>query len=81
MLLALILTPFTAPFRTFDLEHSSNSPSYDTMPKDKDGVDEKLMIAPALSLVAPTPTRAAFRDSLDSQRTDVPPLQPTGLRI
>ncbi len=39
-LLSLILIPFTAPFRTFDLASSPVGQRYDTIPKDKADCDD-----------------------------------------
>ena len=53
-LVALILVPFTAPFKTYDLGHSSSDGSLDWLPKDKSDSGEKLA-PPDPWLVIPTP--------------------------
>jgi hypothetical protein len=45
-LLTLILTPFTAPFRTIDLNDSWKTGSHDALPKDKVASDESLASMP-----------------------------------
>jgi hypothetical protein len=51
-LVTLILTPCTAPFKTYDLAKSQSDHSYDGLPKDKVGSDDKLA---NLSDESPTP--------------------------
>jgi hypothetical protein len=53
-LVALILVPFTAPFKTYDLGHSSSDGSLDWLPKDKSDSGEKLA-PPDPWLVIPAP--------------------------
>jgi hypothetical protein len=51
-LLTLVLTPFTAPFRTFDLSNAPSPQHFDTLPKDKVD-DEKVSLAPPIPLPKP----------------------------
>jgi hypothetical protein len=49
--LALILIPFTAPFRTIDLAGSHSDRAHDGLPKDKTGSDDK--VAPSAASLGP----------------------------
>jgi hypothetical protein len=52
-LLGLILVPFTAPFKTFDLAGSTRGHSLDGLPKDKLCSDDKAAGPPPGSLFRP----------------------------
>ena len=54
--LALILVPFTAPFRTFELPSPHSDRSHNGLPKVKIGSDEKLVSSPAVSMGPPALT-------------------------
>ena len=64
-LLSLILVPFTAPFRTFDLHDTPGQHSSDGLPKDKVDAD-----AAVVGMVAVLPTR--WSDARD--------VRPAGIR-
>jgi hypothetical protein len=51
--LTLILIPFTAPFKTFELAGAHNEHSSDGLPKDKIGSDEKLTAPSDSSRIPP----------------------------
>jgi hypothetical protein len=53
-IVALILTPFTAPFKTFDLSGARTAGSHDGLPKDKTAPDEKLTDQSDASLIPPS---------------------------
>jgi hypothetical protein len=68
-IVALILIPFTAPFKTYELRGSSHdASSHDGLPKDKAATDEKLAGLPHASQFAP-PLRIVVV-SLVTRRTD-----------
>jgi hypothetical protein len=80
MLLALILLPFTAPFKTYALSVPSRQHSDDQLVKDKLGDDEKLVEPPerwhvpaALNVLVSPPT---FRNQIEQ-----PQLHSAVLRI
>jgi hypothetical protein len=70
-IIALVLTPFTAPFKTYDLADSRSDHAHDALPKDKIGADEKLagvseesVAAPVLNIVSvePSPRPSQIRE-------------------
>ena len=79
--LALILVPFTAPFRTLDLANSHTDRSHDGLPKDKVGSDEKLVPPPAAFLGPPALTLVTVKAPARPQQIQPPPLLSTILRI
>jgi hypothetical protein len=64
--IVLIVLPFTAPFATFQLNHSSNANPCDALPKDlkdKVGSDDKLALPSSWSVV-PRPLTVVIVGSL-----------------
>ena len=78
---SLILIPFTAPFKTYELASSrTDHGSHDGLPKDKIATDEKAVSQSDHSRVPPT------LDIVDNPFTrphsiEAPRLQPTVLRL
>ena len=61
-IVGLILTPFTAPFKTYDVAGIQTDGAHDGLPKDKTAPDEKLtglsdatLIPPSLNVVVVKP--------------------------
>jgi len=79
--LALILVPFTAPFRTFELASSHSDRSHDGLPKDKVGSDEKLAALPAASVGPQALTIVAVKARVRPHQIQEPPRRSTILRI
>ena len=80
----LILLPFTAPFPTYDLQHSFNGQPLDTIPKDvkdKSGTDDKVALPVERSAVVPTLAVLADGRIHRSTQFDQPPTQHTILRL
>lgn len=79
--LALILVPFTAPFRTFELPNPNGDRSHDGLPNDKIGSDEKLVALPGAS-VGPAPlTIATVKAAIRPRQIQEPPRRSAILRI
>jgi hypothetical protein len=79
-LIALVLLPWTAPFRTLDVSHSSGRQRFETLPKDKVDGDAALLVKPTVAV------QAVFHDlSSDAFRPngglDPRPVGPAVLRI
>jgi len=79
--LTLILVPFTAPFKTFELHSSHRSGSQDGLPKDKISSDEKLVPQSAASLVAPALPILIVKTTPRTHQIQEPPFRSTILRI
>jgi hypothetical protein len=79
-LIALILLPWTAPFRTFDLSHSSGHQRFETVPKDKADGDATLLVKPA---TAGLPVSIVVSTGTSRPRIDLDPGRagPAVLRI
>ena len=52
-IITLVLIPFTAPFKTYELSGSRSDHAHDGLPKDKIDSDEKLVDLSGDSLTAP----------------------------
>jgi len=79
-LIALILIPFTAPFRTFDLA-GSTSHSYDGLPKDKVDSDDKLAALGDTTLPLPSRDVIVATPFVRVSQLQGDPLQVTVLRL
>jgi hypothetical protein len=79
--LTLILVPFTAPFKTFELHGSHRSGSQDGLPKDKISSSEKLVPQATGSLVPPTLTILTVKTAARRHQIQDPPFRSTILRI
>jgi hypothetical protein len=79
--LTLILVPFTAPFKTFELPSAHHSGSQDGLPKDKVGSDDKLVPRSAESLVPPALQILTVRTAARRHQIQAPPFRSAILRI
>jgi hypothetical protein len=79
-LLALILLPFTAPFKTCALSATRSQPSDDQLVKDKLGDDKKL-VAPSERLHVPVSLNVLATPPPCKSQVQQPPVHVTVLRI
>jgi hypothetical protein len=82
--ITLILLPFTAPFPTYQLDHSSNGFPYDAIPKevkDKIGSDDELALPSGWSVVPVTLNIVFARPVLVFNQTSRYPPPDTVLRL
>lgn len=80
----LILLPFTAPFPTYQLDHSSNGLPFEAIPKevkDKIGSDDGLALPSGWSVVPVTVNVVFARPFLDFKHTTSHPARHTVLRL
>jgi hypothetical protein len=82
LLLTLILLPFTAPFKTYDLAGTrSDTSSSDGLAKAKVSADDKLVSLSEDSLVPPTLHFVAYTPPTLVSQTDERPIRSVILRI
>ncbi len=80
-LITLILLPFTAPFATFDLDHSDGQSSHDWLAKDKTDSDEKVVAQPELTAGPPALNIVAVSFAVPDTQYEERPLLLTPLRV
>jgi hypothetical protein len=80
-IIALVLTPFTAPFKTYGLAGPSSGQSHDGLPKAKAVSDEKLVGVASTPLAAPSLNVVGIEPSTDRNQIEERPLHATILRL
>jgi hypothetical protein len=80
-LITLILLPFTAPFPTCELTHSSHSDPFDTPAKAKLGTDDTLEVPLSAVCIGVRATLAALTDVTGATEIVTHPPKHTILRI
>ena len=80
-IITLVLTPFTAPFKTYGLASTSSGHSHDGLPKAKIVSDEKLVGVSNTSLAAPALSVVVVEPSTDRNQIEERPLHATILRL
>ena len=78
---ALILLPFTAPFKTVDLPNSQSAGSHDALPKDKVDADDKTVAPTDGSLLPPSLRIVVVRSVARQDQVDQHLLQHAILRL
>ena len=80
-IVALILTPFTAPFKTYDLADARTDGTHDGLPKDKTAPDEKLTGPSDASLIPPSLNILIIKPLTRHDQNDARQPQSTILRV
>jgi hypothetical protein len=80
LIVALILLPFTAPFRTYDLA-TAQSGSHDALPKDKVDADDKIATPAEGSLLPPSLSMVVVRPVARQNQVEQHPLHHSILRL
>ena len=80
-LITLILTPFTAPFKSFDLANATSDRSHDGLPKDKTDSDQKVADPSDWFLFPPALNTIFVKPFARLSRIEVHQLQSTILRL
>jgi hypothetical protein len=79
--LALILVPFTAPFKTFEVAGSHHDGAHEGLPKDKIGSDEKAVDPSTSSLILPPLSIVIVTSAIRSHQIEQPLFRSMILRL